>query len=77
MREQLVSNEWIDKALLYWTDLNEIKNGWDSEPNLENFFNDELTPEITHGVPFQDWECRYCQFYSICPSTLADKKPRF
>ena len=77
MREQLVSNEWIDKALEYWTDLNEIKDGWDSELNLENFFNDELIPEISHGVPFQDWECRYCQFYSICPSTLADKKPRF
>ena len=79
MREQLVSNEWIDKALEYWTDLNEILEDTRnySEGNGRHRFDDELTPEITHGVPFQDWECRYCQFYSVCPSTLADKKPRF
>ena len=79
MREQLISNEWIDKALVYWTDLNEILEDTRnySEGNGRHRFDDELTPEITHGVPFQDWECRYCQFYSVCPSTLADKKPRF
>ena len=79
MREQLVSNEWIDKALEYWTDLNEILEDSRnySEGNGRHRFDDELVPEVTLGVPMQDWECRYCQFYSICPSTLADKKPRF
>ena len=38
---------------------------------------DELIPEVTYGVPVADWECRYCQYYSICPSTLADKKPKY
>ena len=79
MREQLVSNEWIDKALEYWTDLNEILEDSRnySEGNGRHRFDDELVPEVTLGVPMQDWECRYCQFYSVCPSTLADKKPRF
>jgi CRISPR/Cas system-associated exonuclease Cas4 (RecB family) len=71
MREQLVSNEWIDNALKYWTELYEMNK------DMEENFIDELVPEITLGVPFQDWECRYCQYYSICPSTIADKKPRF
>ena len=68
MREQIVSNEWIDKALEYWTDMFEMKE------DMGKGFEDELIPEITYGVPVQDWECRYCQYYSICPSTLADKK---
>ena len=71
MREQIVSNEWIDKAYEYWTEVYEMKE------DMEEEFSDELTPEISYGVPMQDWECRYCQFYSICPSTLADKKKRY
>ena len=27
----------------------------------------ELTPGFSMGVPFQDWECKYCQYNSICP----------
>ena len=38
---------------------------------------ESIPPNGAVGVPMQDWECRYCQYYSICPSTLADKKPRF
>ena len=72
MREQLVSNEWIDKAFEYWIGLYEMK-----EELQIHGFEDELVPEVTLGVPMQDWECRYCQYYNICPSTLADKKPRF
>ena len=71
MREQLVSNHWIDEALSYWTELNEIKD------DLGKSFQNELEPNMTEGVPFQDWECRYCQYYSICPSTLAEKKKRY
>ena len=68
MREQIVSNEWIDNALEYWLDVKEIKE------ELGKDFEKELIPEDAYGVPMQDWECRYCQYYSICPSTLADKK---
>ncbi len=71
MREQIVSNEWIDKALEYWTEMFEMKE------DMGKAFEDELLPEVSFGVPVQDWECRYCQYYSICPSTLADKKPRY
>lgn len=68
MREQLVSPEWIDKALEYWITVNEI---------LEEVgigFEEDLVPGVWEGVPYQDWECRYCQYYSICPSDLADKR---
>ena len=71
MREQIVSNEWIDKAFEYWTEMFEMKE------DMGKGFEDELIPEVTYGVPVADWECRYCQYYSICPSTLADKKPKY
>tara|TARA_R110002074_G_scaffold167110_1_gene327985 strand:+ start:49 stop:825 length:777 start_codon:yes stop_codon:yes gene_type:complete len=71
MREQLVDNKWIDKAREYWTEVFEMKE------EMGKAFLDELTPEETMGVPVEDWECRYCQYYSICPSTLADKKPKY
>lgn len=71
MREQLVSNEWIEKALDYWTEM------FDMKEEMGKGFIEELTPGLTYGVPVEDWECRYCQFYSICPSTLADKKPKY
>jgi predicted RecB family nuclease len=68
MREQMVSPEWIDKALEYWEEVYEIKE------DLGKSFESELEPMITYGVPMQDWECSYCQFESICPSTLSKKK---
>ena len=68
IREQLVSPEWIEKALEYWVTVNEILE------DCGKLFEDELKPGYWEGVPYQDWECRYCQFYSICPSNLADKK---
>ena len=66
MREQLISPEWIEKALEYWAELNDILE--DSGEKFE----EDLIPEIWSGVPFQNWECRYCQYYSICPSELAE-----
>ena len=71
MREQIVSNEWMDKAFEYWTEIYEMKE------DMEKGFEDELIPEITYNVPAADWECGYCQYYSICPSTLADKKKKY
>jgi len=68
MREQIVSPEWIEKALEYWVTVNETLE------DMNEHFEEELKPEYYLGVPYQDWECRYCQYYSICPSTLADKK---
>jgi len=68
MREQIVSPEWIEKALEYWVTVNETLE------DMDEHFEEELKPEYYLGVPYQDWECRYCPYYSICPSTLADKK---
>ena len=68
MREQLVYQEWINKALEYWEEVHEIKE------DLGKSFERELEPMMTYGVPMQDWECSYCQFESICPSTLSKKK---
>jgi CRISPR/Cas system-associated exonuclease Cas4 (RecB family) len=66
-RETPVSPEWIDKALDYWVELNSIL-----EDHGESFESD-LVPGIWKGVPFNEkWECKYCQYYSICPSNFAE-----
>jgi hypothetical protein len=66
MREQIIAPEWVTKAYEYWADVNDIlaqygKNFEDSEV---------LMPGISPGSPFQDWECKYCQFNSICPTPI-------
>jgi len=66
IREQVISPEWIDKAAEYWTELNEILDDLGEE-----HFEEELKPEWTTGVPFENWECRYCQYSDICPSKLS------
>jgi hypothetical protein len=68
MRQQQVDPQYIDRALEYWEEVYEIKE------DLGKAFETELEPMITYGVPMQDWECSYCQFESICPSTLSKKK---
>ena len=68
IREQIVSPEWVGRALEYWVNVNEVLE------DCGKVFEEELKPGYWDGVPYQDWECRYCQYYSICPSTLADKK---
>jgi len=68
MREQIVSPEWVEKALEYWVAVNEVLE------DIGNHFEEELKPEYYLGVPYQDWECRYCPYYNICPSTLAEKR---
>ena len=66
VREQIVAPEWESKAYEYWTNLNDI-----FAANGENFEKaEELEPGISYGVPFQDWECRYCPYYGVCPSLM-------
>jgi hypothetical protein len=60
MREQLVNPKWIDESYQYWKDLNEILD------DVGEDFVNELEPNFDLGVPFQDWECNYCQFSNIC-----------
>jgi hypothetical protein len=70
-REQLVSPEYVEKAREYWVTVNETLE------DCGKFFEDELKPGYWDGVPYQDYECGICPYYSICPSTLADKKKRY
>ena len=70
IKEQIVSPDWIEKALEYWVTVNETLE------DVDKHFEEELKPEYYLGVPYQDWECRYCPYYSICP-TLADKKKKY
>ena len=66
MREQLIAPEWVAKAYEYWANGNDIL-----EKYGKNFEDSEvLMPGISPGSPFQDWECKYCQFNSICPTTI-------
>ena len=68
MREQIVSSDWMDRALEYWTEMNDILLEYGGS------FKEELTPEYSAGVPFQDWECKYCPYLTKWPSTLANKE---
>ena len=70
-REQLVSPEYIEKALEYWVTVNETLE------DVGKHFEDELKPGYWEGVPYQDYECKICSYYNICPSTLADKKKKY
>jgi len=71
LKEQLVSPEWIEKALEYWVTVNETLE------DVHEHFEEELKPGYHLGVPYEDWECKYCSYNSICPSTLGDKKKRY
>lgn len=53
MREMPVSNEFLDKAELYWNDVNEQADC-------------TLMPGIDADVPVQQWECNYCNFVKQC-----------
>lgn len=55
LREENVDVRWIEDAINYWEDLNDYTEGntWESlEPG-------------TYGVPFENWECKYCGFKDI------------
>tara|TARA_R110000796_G_scaffold33027_4_gene85959 strand:+ start:1168 stop:1941 length:774 start_codon:yes stop_codon:yes gene_type:complete len=66
MREQIVSSDYINQAKEYWEEMNRIlkSEGEDFEKS------DFLAAGMSYGVPFQDWECNYCQYSNICPSKL-------
>ena len=70
-REQLVSPEYIEKALEYWVTVNETLE------DCGKLFEDDLKPGYWEGVPYQDYECGICSYKSICPSTIGDKKKKY
>jgi|TARA_Y100000310_G_scaffold87472_1_gene84308 CRISPR/Cas system-associated exonuclease Cas4 (RecB family) len=50
--------KWMRRAELYWEELIEMT----SELTIE-----DLVPGQMIGVPFQNWECRYCSYKGTCP----------
>ena len=52
-----VNPVWMDNAAEYWVTLNETLSLVKEEADL---------PRDTLNVPIENWECRYCQFESIC-----------
>ena len=53
MKQIEISPEWEEMAAEYWDDIN-------SSPPVTEI------PRDSYGSPIQKWECRYCQFESIC-----------
>ncbi len=62
MREKVIPTSYIEKARLYWEDVNtKFKKG---------------NPPIELGVaPVYKWECnvKYCNFYQVCGGGLKEK----
>jgi len=62
---KVYADEWIEKAENYWEELNNLKTAMGEE-----HFEEKLRPGWQLGVPFEDWECKYCNYKTICPSEL-------
>jgi len=66
MREvKVYADEWIDKAQDYWNELNSLV-----ESMGEKHFEEKLRPGWQFGVPYEDWECKYCNYKTICPTEI-------
>ena len=62
---KVYAEEWIQKAKDYWDELLSL-----SEIMKDGVFEEKLRPGWQFGVPFEDWECKYCNYKTICPSKL-------
>ena len=59
MRREYIPDVWIDDALRYWTELNEITEDIDEPEEMQ-------VGDV--GVPFENWECKYCEYQGVyCP----------
>ena len=64
MREENVSNLYMEEAFNYWTELNEVNDNI-SQP-------EELIPGKDENVPVYNWECKYCEFQGkYCPGLYS------
>ena len=57
MREVSVKNIWMINASDYWMDLKETLDEVDDASDM---------PRESTNCPIESWECRYCQFETIC-----------
>jgi len=68
-REQPIPIEWIEKSIEYWTEMLEIYEELGTDV-------DALEPEVTPGVPMEEWQCKTCNFKNICPSKIPTRKTK-
>jgi len=54
-----IHDSFMDEAAQYWEEVNDVIE--EMEQDLES-----VQPHGMVGVPFADWECRYCQFQDQC-----------
>ena len=74
MREELIpAGEFMTRASEYWNELNDIIKENDLNNLHHGDYNDSEVidrineiPRDSYGVPFEGWECNYCQWESIC-----------
>jgi CRISPR/Cas system-associated exonuclease Cas4 (RecB family) len=70
MREERIRLSYVDMAHNYWQELNEIRDDIKSNNDAEltdyENVNQTLSRHREMGVPFQDWECKYCPYEHIC-----------
>jgi CRISPR/Cas system-associated exonuclease Cas4 (RecB family) len=57
MRSISVNNIWMHNASDYWMDLKET---------LDEVHGASDIPRESTNVPMESWECKYCQFETIC-----------
>ena len=62
---KVYADEWIEKAKDYWEELLSL-----SKTMKDGLFEEKLRPGWQLGVPYEDWECKYCNYKTICPSKL-------
>jgi len=59
LRKEYIPDTWMDDALEYWTEMKEIGEEVEKPEDLD-------VGDV--GVPFDNWECRYCPYQgTVCP----------
>jgi len=56
LRKEFIPDVWMDEAFEYWTELQEISDEANEPEDLE-------VGDV--GVPFENWECRYCDYQGV------------
>tara|TARA_R110002051_G_scaffold145245_3_gene218254 strand:- start:21378 stop:22124 length:747 start_codon:yes stop_codon:yes gene_type:complete len=59
LRKEFIPDTFMDEAHEYWTELNEVSDEVEKPEDLQ-------VGDV--GVPFENWECRYCDYQgTLCP----------
>ena len=59
LRKEFIPDTFMDEAYEYWTELNEVSDEVEKPEDLQ-------VGDV--GVPFENWECRYCDYQgTLCP----------